>query len=174
MSHPQTAKANIKRRGSIEAVTESEGVCRECLKEAVLGDGLCVDCFGEEADRMLQGRKGNYHRKSRAKKEGRKMTEEEVSGKIISHLMNNYPHRLTANEETAQLIALVKNAGYRRIVGEPPILTDGEISQVKADYANSKMDAGYRKEHFKAKNWGESAIAQAQRDADVKWMQSQA
>lgn len=41
-------------------------------------------------------------------------------------------------------------------------LTDEELSQVKADYANGKMDAGYKPEHFRTKNWGEDAICKAQ------------
>jgi hypothetical protein len=95
---------------------------------------------------------------------------ERIKNKLITILTrddNGVPFDIKINYDTDKILALilaeVDKAG----------LTEEQISQAKADYANGSMDAGYKPEHFRQKNWGESAIAAAQLEAIKKQLRGE-
>ena len=86
------------------------------------------------------------------------MNEQELREQIAENLENEL--EITENIKFIFTLMLKAVEGTR--------LTDEQISQAKADYANGTMDAGYKAEHFKQKNWGEAAILTAQLEAVKK------
>ena len=103
------------------------------------------------------------------------MNEQELREQIIKSFVSAYerggqawrtdyfsPDEVDFSEEAKELLSLMLKAV------EGTRLTDEQISQAKADYANGTMDAGYKAEHFKQKNWGEAAILTAQLEAVKK------
>ena len=86
--------------------------------------------------------------------------DEELREKIVRDLLKNY-HKRTAIEQADAIIVITAKAGYRKISGEPPVLSEEEIVAC--------VKAGYEAHEFDIDLAIDKRIAQAQRDADVRF-----
>ena len=71
------------------------------------------------------------------------------------------PAFCAANEDAIdEILKFIKEAGYRKLKGEPPVLSDEEILQIYHHLPDAETDA-------EMAMLGGEAVAQAQREADI-------
>jgi len=97
---------------------------------------------------------------------------EKIAEARLAYILLNWKENwdnttLTIGELSHRLLNILKDEfGYRKVSGEPPVLSDKEIKAIEAEVALKNLVIKSKDEIRLIKK---RAVAQAQRDADIRY-----